>query len=72
MTPGAVRQRAARLAPELDRVCKARPVDGDSMLWSIEMVLDALYRAGLTLDADMPGGGQSDVLAAINMRDGAA
>lgn len=59
MTPFAVVQRAARLAPELDKLMAqpGGPINdgGDEgpTLWSTEMILRALYAAGLTLDADL-------------------
>lgn len=55
MTPLAVIQRAARLAPELDRVLQAR-WDAEQCVYdppTIEDVLRALYAAGLTLEADV-------------------
>jgi hypothetical protein len=63
MTPFAVTQRAARLAPELDRIHFER--------YGVELppvttadVLVALWRSGLTLDADLHS--PSRVLAALN------
>lgn len=57
MTPGAVTQRAARLATELGSP------------YTTERVLLCLWRAGLTLDADLNrtglGGDGSDVRAAL-------
>lgn len=50
MTPFAVTQRAARLAPELDRFFAERD---PTQLVSTEEVLIVLWRAGLTLDADL-------------------
>lgn len=59
MTPFAVIQRAARLASSLDEVEPALPGT-----WSTEMVLRALHRAGLTLEADVAQPG--DVRAALD------
>lgn len=66
MTPGAVTQRAARLADELSR---SQYAEEGVETWSVERVLQALWRAGLTLDADLNrtglGGDGSDVRAAL-------
>lgn len=65
MTPFAVLQRAARLAPELDRIMSNGALirrAGEPLTWTTEEVLRALYAAGLTLDADV--GGASVVKAA--------
>lgn len=58
MTPFAVIQRAARLAPELDRAWSHT----EGHAWTVDLVLAALYAAGLTLEADV--GGASIVKAA--------
>ena len=56
MTPFAVIQRAARLAPELDRLMPSGALvraAGEPVAWRVEEILTALDRAGLTLEADM-------------------
>lgn len=56
MTPFAVIQRAARLAPELDLLLTEADGpggQGSDHPWSAEHVLRALQRAGLTLEADL-------------------
>jgi hypothetical protein len=62
MTPFAVTQRAARLAPELDTVLRDwHGVTGVTL--TTEDVLGALWRAGLTLEADLAN--PSDVYSAL-------
>jgi hypothetical protein len=62
MTPFAVTQRAARLAPELDRVLRDwHGVTGVTL--ATEDVLTALWHAGLTLNADL--GPDSGVYGAL-------
>lgn len=67
MTPFAVTQRAARLAPELDALARTLlddRIDGAELApIATEDVLRALWRAGLTLDADLSHPGV--VLAAL-------
>lgn len=66
MTPFAVTQRAARLAPALDHLMLNGALirrAGEPLAWTTEEVLRALYEAGLTLDADLSQPG--DVRAAL-------
>lgn len=68
MTPFAVIQRAARLAPELDRMLTEPDGpggQGSDHPWTTEHVLRALYACGLTLEADVGGGAQSTVKVAM-------
>lgn len=76
MTPFAVTQRAARLAVELCRIEQEADGPGGPASdepWSVEHVLRCLYRAGLTLEADLGEGGTrgapSTVAAALTRLD---
>lgn len=57
MTPFALIQRAARLAPELDKMLGEGMSQDGEFVWTTERVLRALHRAGLTLEADVDSPG---------------